>query len=155
MPHYETERHVAHSAGDMFSLVGDVERYPEFVPFCERLVVRARRQDGSAEVIVADMTVGYRAIRETFTTRVVLDRSSLVVSAQYLEGPFRHLDSRWLFTPDGPGKCRIHFSIDYEFRSRMLALLMGSLFDKMFRRFVEAFEAQADAVYGKAATLRG
>jgi coenzyme Q-binding protein COQ10 len=112
MPHYETERHVAHSAGDMFSLVGDVERYPEFVPFCERLVVRARRQDGSAEVIVADMTVGYRAIRETFTTRVVLDRSSLVVSAQYLEGPFRHLDSRWLLTPDGPGKCKIHFSID-------------------------------------------
>jgi coenzyme Q-binding protein COQ10 len=153
MPHFETDHHVAHSAGDMFSLVADVERYPEFVPFCERLIVRARQQDAGTERIVADMTVGYRAIRETFTTRVALNREALNVTAQYLDGPFRHLDSRWDFVPEGPVACRVRFSIDYEFRSRVLALVMGTLFDGLFRRFVEAFETRADSVYGEP-TLR-
>ncbi len=148
MPHFETQRHVAHSAAEMFALVADVERYPEFVPLCERLVIRARQHEGDREILVADMTVGYKAIRETFTTRVVLDRPVLTIAAQYLEGPFRHLDNRWTFRPEGPRACSVEFSISYEFRSRMLALIMGAAFDTMFRRFADAFQARADAVYG-------
>ena len=150
MPHFETQRHVAHSAAEMFALGADVERYPEFVPLCERLVIRARQHEGDREILVADMTVGYKAIRETFTTRVALDRPALTIAAQYLEGPFRHLDNRWTFRPEGPRACSVEFSISYEFRSRMLALIMGAAFDTMFRRFADAFQARADAVYGLA-----
>ena len=152
MPQFATERTVAHSADEMFALVADVERYPEFVPLCERLIVRTRQRDGERETLVADMTVGYKAIRETFTTRVVLDRPALTIDAQYLEGPFRHLDSRWTFVPEGPNACLVVFSIDYEFRSRLLAAVMGVAFDGMFRRLAGAFEARANAVYGASAT---
>lgn len=147
MPHFATERRVDHSADRMFVLVGDVERYPEFVPLCERLIVRARKREGEVETLVADMTVGYKAIRESFTTRVVLDRLALTISAQYLEGPFRHLDSTWTFLPEGPDACRVRFSVDYEFRSRILSMLMGAAFETMFARMAKAFEDRADAVY--------
>jgi len=150
MPHYATERRVGHAAEEMYALVADIERYPEFVPLCERLVVRARQTDGIRTVIVADMTVGYAALREAFTTRVTLDPGGLHVWAEYLEGPFRHLDSRWSFVPEtGANACLVSFSIDYEFRSRLLAAVMGSAFDRMFRKFAEAFEKRADAIYGK------
>ena len=152
MPQFTTEREVAHSADEMFALVADVERYPEFVPLCERLIVRTRQKDGERETLVADMTVGYKAIRETFTTRVVLDRPALVIEAQYLEGPFRHLDSRWTFVPEGSHACLVLFSIDYQFKSRILGAMMGAAFDGMFRRLAGAFEERADAVYGVTAT---
>jgi len=152
MPQFTTERHVAHSAEEMFALVADVERYPEFVPFCERLIVRTRQQgDAERETLVADMTVGFKAFRETFATRVLLDRPALTIDAQYLEGPFRHLDSRWTFVPEGPHACLVLFSIDYEFKSRILAAVMGVAFDGMFRKLAGAFEARADAVHGAAA----
>ena len=104
MPEFRTTRRVAHSAEEMFDLVADVERYPEFVPFCERLTVRGRRKEGEREVLVADMTVGYKLIRETFTSKVTLDRPALQIRADYLDGPFRShgepldLSSR---SPDG------------------------------------------------------
>lgn len=151
MPHIEIEHRVGHAAHEMFALVADIERYPEFVPFCERLVVRAREETPHGTTLVADMTVGYAAIRETFTTRVALDLAESTIAARYLEGPFRHLDSRWVFTPLGPAACRVRFTIDYEFRSRLLAMAMGAAFDRMFRKFIEAFETRADAVYGVAA----
>jgi coenzyme Q-binding protein COQ10 len=151
MPHFTTERHVAHSADEMFDLVADVERYPEFVPLCERLIVKARRAGQGTETLVADMTVGFKAFRETFTTRVVLDRPRFTIDAQYLEGPFHHLDSRWTFVPDGAHACRITFAIDYAFKSRLLGAVIGGVFDTTFRRLAEAFEARADAVYPKAA----
>ena len=152
MPQFTTERQVAHSADEMFALVADVERYPEFVPLCERLIVRTRQRDGERETLVADMTVGYKAIRETFTTRVLLDRPGLTIDAQYLEGPFRNLDSRWTFVPEGPHTCLVLFSIDYEFKSRVLGAVMGAAFDGMFRKLAGAFEARADAVYRATAT---
>jgi coenzyme Q-binding protein COQ10 len=152
MPEFTTERRVLHSAEAMFALVADVERYPEFVPLCERLIVRTRQAEAGQETLVADMSVGYKAFRETFTTRVVLNRAALTIDAQYLEGPFRHLNSRWTFVPDRPETCLVRFSIDYEFKSRLLAAVMGTVFDGMFRKFAGAFEARADAVYGTAAT---
>lgn len=149
MPQYATEHRVAHTAEEMFALVADIERYPEFVPLCERLVVRARKIEDAKTMIVADMTVGYSAFRETFTTRVTLDPAALTIVAEYLEGPFRHLDSRWSFSAVGPGASIVRFAIDYEFRSRLLASVMGSTFDRMFRKFSDAFEKRADAIYGQ------
>jgi coenzyme Q-binding protein COQ10 len=148
MPEYRTTRRVTHSAEDMFALVADVEHYPEFVPFCERLVVRGRKKDGDSEILVADMTIGYKLVRETFTSKVTLDRAALEIRAHYLDGPFRFMENHWSFKPVEGGS-EIHFAIAYEFKSRTLAMLMGAVFDRAFRRFAQAFEARADEVYGR------
>ncbi len=164
MPSFRTKRRVRHSAADMFDLVADVEKYPLFVPLCTGLKVRKRAPDGEGrEVLTADMSVGYKAIRETFTSKVTLDRVNLTIQVQYLDGPFSKLDNVWTFIDAKPPAgqedrklCDIDFYIDYEFRSRMLGLLMGTMFDTAFRRFAEAFERRADIVYGRRATaLRG
>jgi coenzyme Q-binding protein COQ10 len=99
-------------------------------------------------VLLADMTVGYKAIRETFTSRVTLDPANLKILVEYVDGPFRHLENRWTFKPNESG-CEVGFFISYEFASRMLGLLMGAMFDKAFRKFSEAFERRADQVYGR------
>lgn len=149
MPTFETVRHANHSPERMFDLVADVERYPEFVPLCERLVVRQRRTDEQARnVLIADLTAGYGPVRETFTSMVTLDRAGLAINVEYIDGPFRFLDNRWTFKPRDDGGADVHFWISYEFRSRMLGALMGSMFDRAFRKFSEAFEQRADAVYG-------
>lgn len=133
----------------MFDLVADVERYPEFVPLCQSLKVRERRAaEAGRQVIVADMTIAYKFIRETFTSRVTLDRKELNILVEYLEGPFRRMNNRWRFHPAGEGACEVEFFLVYEFRSRALGLLMGSVFDAAFRRFAAAFERRADQVYG-------
>ena len=150
MPQFTTTRRVKHSATDMFDLVANVEAYPGFVPLCESLVVHSRREDEGREVLVATMTVAYKFIRESFTTKVVLERAALTISAEYLDGPFRYLENVWRFEPDGPKNSAIHFTIDYEFRSRALGMVMGAVFDRAFRKFAEAFEARADMVYGAA-----
>ena len=132
----------------MFDLVADVEQYPQFLPLCEALVVRERRAKGDVELLVASMTVGYKAIRETFTTRVLLNPPALAIDVSYVDGPFKRLDNRWRFVETGPDRCDVHFDIDYEFSSRMLSMVMGAMFDAAFRRFTSAFEERARAVYG-------
>ena len=149
MPTFETVRHVNHSPERMFDLVADVEKYPEFVPLCERLIVRQRNIDEAGrEVLIADLTAGYGPVRETFTSMVTLDRVGLAIKVEYIDGPFRFLDNRWGFTPRSEQGADVHFWISYEFRSRMLGALMGSMFDRAFRKFSEAFELRADALYG-------
>jgi coenzyme Q-binding protein COQ10 len=148
MPQYSNRRRVRHSAAEMFDLVADVERYPEFVPLCRSLKVRQRKAAANGvEVLVADMTAAYKLISEKFTSRVTLDRSNLQILVEYLDGPFSRLENRWTFRPAGEGGCDVEFFISYEFKSRMLALLMGSMFDLAFRRFAAAFEERADRVY--------
>lgn len=148
MPTFRTKRIVAHSSDAMFDLVADVERYPEFLPLCEALTVRARTRDAAGrETVVANMTAGYGPMRESFTSRVTLDRATREILVSYVDGPFRRLENRWTFLPQGRG-CEVDFYITYEFRSAALALLVGALFDRAFRKFAEAFEARADAVYG-------
>lgn len=150
MPQFTTGRRVRHSAADMFDLVADVERYPEFVPMCSDLVVTDRRTSGEGvETVVTDMTVSFKLVRETFRSRVTLDRAKLQILVEYLQGPFSRMQNRWSFRPLGEDSCEVEFFIDYEFRSRMLAMLMGSMFDVAFRRFATAFEARADKVYGR------
>jgi len=131
----------------MFDLVADVERYPEFVPLCQSLKVRTRMEVAGKDVIVADMTVAYKMIRETFTSRVTLDQPDLEILVEYLEGPFERMNNRWSFRATGDSTCEVEFFIVYEFRSRTLGLLMGGIFDAAFRRFAAAFERRADQVY--------
>lgn len=150
MPSFRNKRHVRHSATDMFELVADVERYPEFVPLCESLRVRRKVASGEGvDILVADMSVAYKMFRESFTSRVTLDRPRLAITVEYLDGPFSRLENRWSFKPDGEHTCEVEFFISYEFRSRTLGLLMGAMFDAAFRRFADAFEARADEVYGR------
>ena len=134
----------------MFDLVADVERYPEFVPLCRTLKVRGRKPETDGrETLVADMTVGYKLIRETFTSRVALDKPRLKVTVHYIDRPFSRLENIWTFKDEAEGEgSRVGFFIDYEFRSRALSLLMGAMFDTAFRKFAEAFEARADEIYG-------
>lgn len=169
MPRFETTRPVRHSPQTMFDLVADIERYPEFVPMCESLVIRRRSVDDTGcTTLTADMAIGYKMIREIFTTRVVLQPASAEtpprILVSYIDGPFRHLENRWTFLPaDGPGPasrepvttslagpsivgCNVHFFIDYEFKSRTFQLLAGAVFEKVFRKMAEAFEARADAL---------
>jgi len=150
MPTFSTKRRVRHSASEMFELVADVESYPQFVPMCRALKVRQRTPGGEGtEVIVADMTVSFKLVRETFRSRVTLDRPKLQILVEYLQGPFSHMQNRWWFKPAGEEACEIEFFIDYEFKSRMLGMLMGAMFDAAFRRFAAAFEQRADQVYGR------
>jgi coenzyme Q-binding protein COQ10 len=149
MPRFETSRPVRHAAANMFDLVADVEKYPEFLPLCEGLLVRGReaKADGK-EVLVADMTVGYKMFRETFTSRVTLDPAAKLIHVEYLDGPFEHLDNRWTFVDSGEGQSTIGFFIDYAFRSRTLAIVMGAVFERAVNKYTDAFEKRADKIYG-------
>jgi coenzyme Q-binding protein COQ10 len=150
MPRFSSKRQVSHSASQMFDLVADVERYPEFVPLCQSLKIRQRKaKPNGTEIVVADMTVSFKLVKESFTSEVVLDRPNLKIAVRYLRGPFSSLENRWTFEPRGDEACDVTFYLAYEFKSRMLALLMGSVFDAAFGRFAAAFEKRADAIYGK------
>ena len=152
MPSFQTTHIVPFTAQQMFDLVADVEAYPEFLPLCEALRIRERRTnaDGNAQLI-ADMTCGYKAIRETFTSRVTLRAPKGEILVEYIDGPFSHLRNQWRFEPApstyAPGGSAAHFHIDYAFKSPMLGMLVGALFDRAFRRFLVAFEQRAADVY--------
>jgi coenzyme Q-binding protein COQ10 len=135
----------------MYDLVADVEQYPKFLPLCEGLSVKKRGREGDKAALICEMTVGYHAIRESFTSRVVLDPDALQVHAgsvpDYPSGPFRQVENRWTFAP-AEGGCDVQFYISYEFKSLVMQMLVGSLFDRVFRRYTQAFEERAQVVYG-------
>ena len=152
MPRFSNKRRVLHRAEQMFDLVADVERYPEFVPLCHSLKIRQRRKNADeTETVVAEMTVSFKLVKETFASEVTLDRPNLKILVRYLRGPFSNMENRWTFEPKGDEACDVGFFIAYEFKSRMLATLMGAMFDAAFTRFSAAFEKRADMVYGKRA----
>ena len=149
MPSFETLRPVPYRPDAMLELVADVERYPQFLPLCESLKVLSRiRAADRAEVIVARMSVGYGPLRESFTSRISIDRQANQIDVTHLDGPFRQLDNRWRFLPARNG-CEVAFFIAYEFRSLALQILLGSMFDRVFRKFSEAFEMRARQIYGR------
>lgn len=143
MHHHET-RVVPYTADQMFDLVADVARYPEFLPW----VTAARIKSGDADGFVADVLVGFKSFREKFTSRVVLNRAKRVIIAEYLEGPFKHLTNTWHFEPNAIGGCTIDFDIDFEFKLRVLEKLIGSLFDRAVMKMTDAFETRAAQLYG-------
>ena len=151
MPSFRSARVVRHTPEQMFDLVADCDKYPEFPPFCVGMKTRPRPPDANGHpVILAEMQVGYKAIRETFTTQVLLKPEERTIDVKYIDGPFKYLSNIWSFEPASDG-CFVRFFIDYEFKSRILAALMGTMFDRAFRMFAEAFEKRADAVYGTSA----
>jgi coenzyme Q-binding protein COQ10 len=154
MPSFATHRTVRHAASAMFALVADVERYPEFVPLCTKLTIRSERDDGDLRMLLAEMTVASGPIRETFTSSVALDRAALAIRTETADGPFRRLTSAWSFAPLDDDTSSVRFAIDYEFRSRVFAAMMGGVFERSFHAFADAFEARADAVYGRDAIAR-
>lgn len=148
MPSFRTVRHVPFTPREMFDVVADVERYPEFLPLCEELTVSGRKTGARGIELTTTMAVGYKSITERFTTHVVLDRDADAIRVRNLDGPFSHLENEWRFVAAGTG-CDVHFSIAYAFRSTMLSLIVGAAFDKAVRSYTEAFEARAHALYGR------
>ncbi len=148
MPEINAKRIVGHSASKMFALVADVEQYPAFLPLCESLKVRGRKRRGDGcEILVADMTVAYKLIRETFTTKVTLDEARNEILVEYLDGPVSELENRWAFKVVSDTSCEVSFHLIYEFKSKIFASVMGAVFDRAFRKFADAFEERANQVY--------
>lgn len=145
MPQFQTTRRVQHSAQDMLKLVADVEQYSQFLPYCLACSVmrRSTTPDGQ-QVILATMTVGYGPMRESFVSRVTVDEAKSRITVQYVDGPFKRLDNRWTFRPQGEANCDVDFYIDYAFKSRTLELLAGSVFERLFRKMADAFIERAD-----------
>jgi len=152
MPQIETKRRISYTPDQMFDLVADVEQYPRFFPLCEALRVRSRERIGDKELLVASMELGYKAVRETITTRVTLDRRNMSVLVELVDGPFRQLQNRWHFAERSDGGTDVTFFLSYELKSLMLQLLVGGVFDQAFRRCVSAFELRARDVYGSGST---
>ena len=142
MPTHAEERVLPYTPEQLFALVADIERYPEFLPWC----VGARIRERGPNLVVADLIIGFRMVRERFTSRVSLDPPQRIDVA-YAEGPFRHLNNHWSFSPD-PSGCRVGFFVDFEFKSRLLQRLIEVLFSEAVRRMVGAFERRARDLYG-------
>ena len=142
MPRHQETRHLPYSAEQMFDLVADVKRYPEFLPWVQAMRVR---KDGPGET-VADMIVGFKGLRETFTSRVEKARPGRI-AVDYVDGPLKYLRNEWRFRPEGDG-CAVDFMVDFEFKNRVFEMLAGQVFGTALRRMIGAFEARAAALYG-------
>ncbi len=131
----------------IFELVGDVASYPEFLPWCTGARIREKQVTPTGEVLVADLMIGFKMVREKFTSRVTLDRPKLRIDVEYINGPFKHLNNHWTFSPTANGQCQIDFHLEFEFSSIVLQKLIGVLFHEAVRRMVAAFEARAHQLY--------
>lgn len=127
----------------MYALIADVDKYPQFLPWC----VGARIKKREGPVFWADLMIGYKLIRERFTSRVELHDTERRIDVSYTDGPFRYLNNHWIFI-EQDGGCLIDFYVDFEFKNRMLQRVMGLFFNEAVRRMVHAFEERADALYG-------
>ena len=147
MPRHSEHRNMPYTPEQMFDLVADVKRYQEFLPW----VAATRIRSDSDTAMVADLVVGFRALKETFTSRVNKHRPS-DITIDYVEGPLKHLHNTWQFRPDGKGGCEIDFCVDFAFRSRIFESLAGQMFDRALRRMIGAFEERAHQLYGDGST---
>lgn len=147
MPHIVETRTLPWSAEQMYDLVADVRRYAEFLPW----VVATRVKSDSETAMIADMLVGFSALREKFTSRVVKDRPR-AIRVEYLEGPLKNLENDWSFTPLPDGGCTIDFCVDFTFRNAIFEKLAGQYLDSAFRKMVAAFEKRAEQLYGSSSS---
>lgn len=143
MPTHAQKRRLAYRPEQLFDLVADIERYPEFLPWC--VGCRVTKREG--EVIWGDLAVGFKVFREKFTSRVTLRRPDKI-DVEYIDGPFKFLKNHWVFLPEGKDATTIDFFIDFEFRSRMLSAAIAPLFEEAVKRMVDAFELRAGVIYG-------
>ncbi|MFM2042206.1 MAG: hypothetical protein RLY86_782 [Pseudomonadota bacterium] len=148
MPTHAEKRVLPYTPDQLYRLVADVERYPEFLPWA--VACRIRRRDGA--VVWADLVIGFKMIRERFTSKVTLDEGGRRIHVEYVEGPFHYLNNHWNFLPHEDG-CLVDFHVDFEFRNKVLQKIIGALFNEAVRRMVAAFEGRARQLYGPAPTL--
>lgn len=144
MTHHSDRRELPYRAEDMFDLVADVGKYPEFLPWCRAARIRTKTDT----LLVADLVIGFKGVTERFTSRVTLDRDARTIRTAYEDGPFKYLDNAWQFSdlPEGGG-CVVEFHVDFEFRSKLLQAMIGMVFTEAVMRMVSAFEARAEALY--------
>ncbi|MCX7890380.1 MAG: type II toxin-antitoxin system RatA family toxin [Rhodobacteraceae bacterium] len=149
MPRHSETRVLPYTAREIYDLVADVARYPEFLPWTAAARIRSRRPgpDGS-EVMEADLVISFKVFRESFGSRVTLWPERRRIETTYLDGPFRHLHSHWQMADRPEGGCEVSFAVDFEFRSAILQKIIGVVFDEAMRRVVRAFEARAAELYG-------
>ena len=148
MPTHTEDREMPYSADQLYALVADIDSYPQFLPWCSAARVRKRRQDGTAEVVEADLVISFKVFRERFGSRVTLRPEERKIDVEYLDGPFRYLINTWSFEPLGDDRCHVRFYVDFEFKSRALQALIGIVFNDAMQRVVRAFERRAQALYG-------
>ena len=147
MPRHSEKRTLPYSPDQLFDLVADVKRYPEFLPW----VAATRIRSDSETLMIADLAVGFKSLKETFTSRVTKQRPRKIL-VEYVEGPLKYLKNDWEFEPDGRGGTRLGFCVDFAFKSRVFEAIAGQMFDRALRRMIAAFEARAHALYGDSST---
>ncbi len=146
MPTHAEQRVLPYSQAQLFDLVADVERYPEFLPWCVGARIRKRLPDGTME---ADLVIGFKMFRERFASIVKPDRANHRIDVSYVDGPFRYLNNHWKFIAEGENRTRVDFFVDFEFKSALLQKVIGVLFNEAVRRMVAAFETRAKQLYGR------
>ena len=154
MTTHAEKRVLPYTADEMYALIADVARYPEFLPWCAAARLRSRKPlpDGSGEVMEADLVISFKVYREKFGSRVSLHPEGRTIDVEYLDGPFRYLQNHWAFVPLGDRRCEIDFFVDFEFRSALLQRLIGLVFHEAMLRIVRAFEKRAAQLYGVRST---
>ena len=143
--HAET-KYLPYTAKEMFDLVADISSYPEFLPWCAAARVRKEIQKGVIKQIEADLVISFKVFREKFGSRVLLDASKFTIETEYLDGPFRHMQSVWSFNNSEQG-CEVNFNVDFEFKNAMLQSIIGVVFNDAMQRIVRAFERRAADLY--------
>lgn len=146
------KRRVPYGADDMYALVADVERYPEFLPWTAACRIRSRgpAPEGGPhdEIIDADLMISFKVFRERFGSRVRLRPDERKIDVEYLDGPFKYLNNHWYFIENEDGSTTIDFFVDFEFKSKLLQSVIGVVFNEAMQRIVGAFERRAEALYG-------
>ncbi|QPH53546.1 type II toxin-antitoxin system RatA family toxin [Pontivivens ytuae] len=145
--HSET-RDMPYSADQIYDLVADVESYPKFIPWVAACRVRHEREVEEGKVVDADLVVSFKVFRESFLSRVTMKPEPNTIDVEYLDGPFKYLINNWRFEDKPDGGCKVHFYVDFQFKSRVLQAAIGAVFNEAMRRIVRAFEKRADQLYG-------
>lgn len=148
MPTHAEKRVLPYTAQQMYDLVADVERYPQFLPWCAAARVRSRTPDGDGILMAADLVISFKVFREKFGSRVTLFPKDRHIDVEYLDGPFRYLNNHWKFRDLDTGGCEVDFFVDFEFRSAVLQAVIGVVFNEAMQRIVRAFETRAASLYG-------
>ncbi|SDG19671.1 type II toxin-antitoxin system RatA family toxin [Sulfitobacter delicatus] len=147
MPTHSETRQLPYTAQQMYDLVADVGRYPEFLPWTAAARIRSDEDRGDHRVMEADLVISFKVFRERFTSRVVLWPDEKKIDTEYLDGPFKYMKSNWHFEDSLDG-CQVHFFVDFEFKNAILQKIIGVVFNEAMQRVVRAFEARAKALYG-------
>ena len=147
MPTHAEKRLLHHTPEQLFDLVADVDKYPEFLPWCIGTRVKEPVQEEGNDVILADMVIGYKMFRETFSSKVICQKPDRI-DVTYFDGPFKYLNNHWIFEAQDNGECLIDFYVDFEFKSRFFQAAIGAVFNEAVKMMISAFEKRADALYG-------